>query len=225
MQRLIQGVSHFQQTGFRKREELFSRLKAGQQPEACLITCADSRIVPSLLTSADPGQLFIVRNVGNIIPCYGTDNNAELAAVEFSVVELGIRDVIVCGHTGCGAMKALLASQAPGAAPRTPCVQAWLRHADATNEIIREHYGHLTGEALVNAAAEQNVLVQLEHLRSLPAIAARLPLGKVRLHGWMYNIGTGEVSSHDAASGRFASLSASPENAVTGGVRGKTDGS
>lgn len=95
MQQLVQGVHHFQKIGFREREELFARLQHGQEPEACLITCADSRIVPNLITNSEPGQLFIVRNVGNIIPCYGVSNNDELAAVEYAVVELGVEDMIV----------------------------------------------------------------------------------------------------------------------------------
>ncbi|MCH5373524.1 MAG: carbonic anhydrase, partial [Planctomycetes bacterium] len=186
MEELVEGVHHFQRIGFRERQELFARLKDGQHPEACFITCSDSRIVPSLITNSAPGQLFIVRNVGNVVPCYGTSNNGELAAVEYAIVELEIEDVIVCGHTGCGAMNAMLDPSTRTNDCRTPSVQFWLRHADGTREIIREHYGHLEGAALVNAAAEENVLVQLEHLRSLPVIAARTSSGRVRLHGWMY---------------------------------------
>ena len=159
MQQLVQGVHHFQKIGFREREELFARLQHGQEPEACLITCADSRIVPNLITNSEPGQRFIVRNVGNIVPCYGASNNDELAAVEDALVELGVEDVIVCGHTGCGAMQALVKSREASGPSRTPRVMNWLRHADATLEIGREHYGHLQGKALVNAAAEENVLV------------------------------------------------------------------
>ncbi len=203
MQQLVQGVHHFQNIGFRERQELFGRLQHGQEPEACLITCADSRIVPNLITNSEPGQLFIVRNVGNIVPCYGTSNNDELAAVEYAVVELGIEDLIVCGHTGCGAMQALVKSMETSGPSRTPLVMNWLRHADATLEIVREHYGHLQGKSLVNAAAEENVLVQLEHLRTLPVIASRMPSGRVRLHGWMYKIDSGEVFYYESEVGQF----------------------
>ncbi len=203
MQQLVQGVHHFQKIGFREREELFARLQHGQEPEACLITCADSRIVPNLITNSEPGQLFIVRNVGNLVPCYGTSNNDELAAVEYAVVELGVEDVIVCGHTGCGTMQALINSLEASGPSRTPLVMNWLRHADATLEIVREHYGHLQGKALVNAAAEENVLVQLEHLRTLPVIASRISSGRVRLHGWMYKIDTGEVFYYESETGQF----------------------
>jgi carbonic anhydrase len=203
MQQLVQGVHYFQKIGFREREELFGRLQDGQEPEALMITCADSRIIPNLITNSEPGQLFIVRNVGNIIPCYGTSNNGELAAVEYAVVELGIEDVIVCGHTGCGAMQALVNLAATGGRDRTPLVTHWLRHADATLEIVREHYGHLQGAALFNAAAEENVLVQLEHLRTLPVIASRISSGRVRLHGWMYKIDSGEVFCYESEVGQF----------------------
>jgi carbonic anhydrase len=203
MEQLVRGVHFFQDIGYRQHKRLFERLKDSQHPEACFITCADSRIDPNLITHSQPGQLFIVRNVGNVIPCYGTSNNGELAAVEYAVVELGIQDVIVCGHTGCGAMKALVGQMSPEATLRVPSVVNWLRHADATQQIIREHYSHLTGEALAKAAAEENVLVQLEHLRTLPVIAARVPSGKVRLHGWMYKIDSGEVFHYDADVGQF----------------------
>ncbi|MHB8864628.1 MAG: carbonic anhydrase [Pirellulaceae bacterium] len=203
MQQLVQGVHYFQKIGFREREELFGRLQHGQQPEALLITCADSRIVPNLITNSEPGQLFIVRNVGNIVPCYGTSNNGELAAVEYAVVELGIEDVIVCGHTCCGAMQALVNSADATGPSRTPLVVHWLRHAEATLEIVREHYGHLEGQALINAAAEENVLVQVEHLRTLPVIAARISSGRVRLHAWMYKIDSGEVFYYESEVGQF----------------------
>lgn len=210
MQNLVNGVHFFNNVGRQQHLALFENLQKGQNPEACFITCADSRIVPTMITHADPGQLFIVRNVGNLVPCYGTSNNGEMAAVEYAILELGIKDLIVCGHTGCGAMKALVSGILPAdAAPQTPAkrplhtVLHWLRHADSTAEIIRTHYAHLSGDELVDVAAEENVLVQLEHLRTLPVVAARASTGEVRLHGWMYNIGSGEVLHFDAEVGQF----------------------
>ena len=215
MQQLVEGVHYFQNIGFRQHEELFDRLKQRQQPEACLITCADSRIVTSLITHSQPGQLFIVRNVGNIVPCYGTTNNGELAAVEYAITTLGIEHIIVCGHTGCGAMTQLVDPAGPG----TPSVMDWLRHANATQEIIREHYQHLKGEALVNAAAEENVLVQLEHLRTLPVVASRISSGKVHLHGWMYKLATGEMFTYDANVNQFVKFGSSLAAPPLGGKR------
>jgi carbonic anhydrase len=221
MHQLVEGIHHFHNIGFRERQELFSRLRQGQQPEACMITCADSRIVPNLITNSQPGELFIVRNVGNIIPCFGTNNNGEMAAIEYAVAELGIEDIIICGHTGCGAMNALVSQTTTDDPRRLGLVTSWLRHAQATLEIVRDHYGHLQGEKLADIAAEENVLVQLEHLRTLPVIASRVPSGRVRLHGWMYKINSGEVFFYESETGQFlkfgdASISTSEGVAVAG---------
>ena len=203
MQALVEGVHHFQSIGFKQHKELFSRLANQQKPVACFITCSDSRIDPNLITNAQPGQLFIVRNVGNIIPCYGTSNNGELAAVEFAVGALGVKDIIVCGHTPCGAMKSLIN---PESLKDLPTVQHWLRHAHATATIMKERYSYLSGEQLVTATAEENVLVQLEHLRTLPCVAARASRGLLGLHGWMYKIGTGEIFAYDSDTRQFQKL-------------------
>lgn len=203
MKQLVEGVHFFNNIGRKQHLQLFDRLKHRQEPEACFITCADSRILPHLITRSNPGELFIVRNVGNLIPCYGTGNNGELAAVEYAIVELQIEDIIVCGHTGCGAMRAVVAPDTPGVRPTLPSVRQWLRHADATAEIMRTYYSELSGEELIQVAAEENVLVQLEHLRTLPVIAARASSGQVRLHGWMYKIETGEVFHYDGERGQF----------------------
>ncbi len=213
MQILIDGVHHFQKIGFAQHRQLFQRLAKGQKPVACFITCSDSRIDPNLITSAQPGQLFVVRNVGNMVPCYGTSNNGELAAVEFAVTALGVKDIVVCGHTQCGAMKSLLSTHGP---QYSPVLQDWLRHADATTAIMRSHYGHFSGEALLTATAEENVLVQLEHLRTLPAVAARTKRGLLDLHGWMYKFETGEVFAYSSAARQFVKFGAvaadSPSN-------------
>lgn len=200
MQNLVDGIHHFQRVGFPQHRALFERLSQGQKPEACLITCSDSRISPDLITGAKPGQLFIVRNVGNIVPCHGTSNNGEQAAVEFAVAELGVKDIIVCGHTLCGAMMGLLGLK--DLSP-LPSVQSWLRHASATQAIVRDHYSHLEGDRLLTATAEENVLVQLEHLRTLPIVASHWSRGRVNLHGWMYKIETGEMFSYDSSSRQF----------------------
>ena len=150
-----------------------------------------------------------MRNVGNLVPCYGTSNNGELAAVEFAVTALGVKDIIVCGHTPCGAMK--VASESAGT-PHSPVLQDWLRHADATAAIVRNHYSHCSVDALLTATAEENVLVQLEHLRTLPAVAARLAPGTLNLHGWMYKIETGEVFAYDSATKQFVKFGATADN-------------
>lgn len=203
MQQLIDGVHHFQNIGFRQQQELFERLAQGQNPEACFITCSDSRIDPNLITNAAPGQLFIVRNPGNVVPCYGTANNSAMAAVEFAVAVLGVKDIIVCGHNYCGAMKGVMQ---PETMKDLKVLADWLQHCDSTVEIVKDHYSHLHGEDLFTAAAEENVLVQLEHLRSLPVVASRLSRGLIHLHAWMYKIETGDVFVYESTEGQFKPL-------------------
>jgi carbonic anhydrase len=203
MQKLVDGIHHFASHEFAEQRELFNKLAKSQHPEACFITCSDSRIDPNLITTTDPGDLFVVRNPGNIVPPIGTSNNGEASAVEYAIVALGVKDIIVCGHTGCGAMKGLLN---PQSLKELPLTKSWLKYAGATRQIIRENYTHLTGDALVTATAEENVLVQLEHLHTLPVVAARLGRGLIRLHAWMFKIPTGEMFAYDSHERQFLPL-------------------
>jgi carbonic anhydrase len=208
MQKLVEGIHHFQANIFRARREWFERLAESQRPLALFVTCSDSRVNPNLITQTEPGELFIVRNAGNIVPPHHPAPGGEEATIEFAITELGIKDVIVCGHTRCGAMKGLLAP-ADGLNDM-PAVRHWLSHAEATRRIIREKYGHLSDLPLLTAAAQENVLVQLENLRTHPAVAAGLAGGKLKLHGWIYKIETGEVFAFDPANGQFVPLADRP---------------
>jgi carbonic anhydrase len=207
MQKLIQGIHHFQAELFRSQQELFERLADGQNPMALFITCSDSRINPNLITQTDPGELFIIRNAGNLIPPYGAANGGEGATIEFAVVGLGIQDIIVCGHSDCGAMKALLS---PDSLRGMPAMTSWLAHAEATRWVVREKYPHLADGALRNVAIQENVLIQLENLRTHPAVAAAVAGDRLKLHGWVYKIETGEVFAYDPDNGQFLPLSAVP---------------
>ncbi len=203
MQKLIQGIHQFQEENFRPLQGLFEQLSKGQTPETLFITCSDSRIDPNLLTRSKPGDLFILRNAGNIVPPHGAANGGEAATIEFAVAALGVKDVIVCGHSHCGAMQGLLKPEMVAA---LPAVAAWLGHAETTRRIVRENYAHLDGPPLLTATVEENVLVQLENLRTLPAVAARLVRGDLRLHGWVYKIETGEVFAYDPSAGQFVQV-------------------
>ena len=203
MQKLIDGIHHFQKTDFRPLQGLFQQLAKGQNPDTLFITCSDSRIDPGLLTQSKPGDLFILRNAGNIIPPHGAGNGGEAATIEFAVAALGVRDIILCGHSHCGAMKGLLE---PEQVASLPTVAAWLSHAETTRRIVRDNYGHLEGERLISATVQENVLVQLENLRTLPAVASRLVKGDLHLHGWVYKIETGEVFAYDYEQGQFVPL-------------------
>lgn len=203
MQKLIHGIHQFRNQDFRPLQGLFEQLAKGQHPETLFITCSDSRIDPNLLTRSKPGDLFILRNAGNIVPSHGAANGGEAATIEFAVAALGVRDIIICGHSHCGAMKGLLH---PEMVAELPTVAAWLEHAATTRQIIKENYKHLEGDQLVTATVEENVLVQLENLRTLPAVAARLVRGDLHLHGWVYKLETGEVFAFDMATGQFVPL-------------------
>ncbi len=203
MQKLLQGIHEFRTEHFRPLQGLFEQLAKGQKPETLFITCSDSRIDPSLLTRTQPGDLFILRNAGNIVPPHGAANGGEAATIEFAVAGLGVKDIIICGHSHCGAMQGLLK---PETVASLPTVASWLSHAETTRRIVLDNYGHLDGDRLVTATVEENVLVQLENLRTLPSVASRLVRGDLHLHGWVYKIETGDVFAYDTTTGQFVPL-------------------
>ena len=222
MQKLVQGVHHFQSNLFRSQRELFERLAHGQNPEALFITCSDSRINPNLITHTQPGDLFILRNAGNIVPPHGAANGGEGAAIEFAVDGLGVKDIIVCGHSLCGAMKGLLD---PGSLGNLPLMSAWLKHADATRSVVREKYKELDKDAKLSVTIQENVLRQLENLRTHPSVAAGLSAGTLKLHAWVYKIETGGVFAYDPECEQFAPIAdldgeATPARARLTGAQG-----
>ena len=206
MQKLVDGIHNFQRGVFGSQRAYFEKLVAGQHPMAMIITCSDSRISPNLITQTEPGDLFILRNAGKIVPPHGAGNGGgEAATIEFAVSVLKVPDVIVCGHSHCGAMKALLGPTA--ALEDMPATKAWLGNAEATRRIMREKYQHLEGNPQLTACVQENVLVQLENLRTHPVIAVGLASGSLNLHGWVYKFETGEVFAFDPNVGQFAPLS------------------
>jgi carbonic anhydrase len=203
VQKLIEGIHQFQSEDFVPMQGLFEELAKGQHPETLFITCSDSRIDPNLLTRCKPGDLFILRNAGNIVPPHAAGTTGEAATIEFAVAALGVKDIIICGHSHCGAMQGLLQ---PEQLASFPAVSSWLAHADTTRRILRDNYAHLGGDRLLTAAVEENVLVQLENLRTHPAVAFRLERSDLHLHGWVYKIETGEVFAYDVGKGQFVKL-------------------
>jgi len=202
MQKLVQGIHQFQTQIFSSHKELFERLDQDQAPETLFITCSDSRISPNLITQTQPGELFILRNVGNLVPPY-ENMGGMTAGIEFAVSSLRVKDIIVCGHSNCGAMKALLEPEQLGELPAT---KAWLTHARKTETIMWESYGHLKGNQLLHATVEENVLVQLENLRTHPSVAKAVASGMLHLHAWVYKIETGEVFAFDPDRGQYTSV-------------------
>lgn len=203
MKKLIEGFKKFQRDVFKAKRDLFTSLARGQQPRALFITCSDSRVDPCLVTQTDPGELFILRNAGNLVPSYGTTIGSTIATIEYAVGVLNVKNIIVCGHTDCGVVKAILEPEQVG---DLPAVKAWLLQAEATRRVVRENYSHLTGDALYVATTQENVRIQLEHLQTHPLVAARLRNKSLELHGWVYSIETGDVWTYDFSQDTFRSL-------------------
>jgi carbonic anhydrase len=222
--RLIQGIQHFQDRVFGSKKSLFHRLGEGQEPLALFITCSDSRINPNLLTQTEPGELFILRNAGNLVPPFGV-HGGEAATIEFALKQLHIQDVIVCGHSKCGAVQGLLALDTLHDLPE---VAAWLEYARAILPAVEKDAATLSPAERLNLAIERNVLLQLEHLKTYPFVADGLSAGHLRLHGWVYFLESGEVTAHVPGQARFMPLaeavrsrlahasSGSPEHNVLG---------
>jgi len=204
MPKLVEGIHQFQNGIFSSKQRLYEGLVDGQHPLALFITCSDSRINPNLLTQTEPGELFILRNAGNIVPPYGAVEGGEAATIEYAVSVLGVKDIVVCGHSHCGAMAGLLD---PSKIAKFDAVRSWLSHAESTHRIIEENYAYLTDAAArLTATVEENVLVQLEHLRTHPTVAAALGRKALNLHGWVYEFETGQVFGYHPQNGQFVPL-------------------
>lgn len=199
MEKLISGIAQFRNSSYEERKKLFSELATGQSPEVLFITCSDSRIDPNLVTHTEPGDLFIIRNAGNIVPPHVRTAGGVTASIEFAVAALGVKHIVVCGHSDCGAMKGALN---PGALTDLPHVQNWLEHSRGAVDAVRARAGDDTSETLSDVT-EENVVLQLQHLRTHPAVLAKLATGEVDLHGWVYDIEHGTISAFDEETGQF----------------------
>ncbi len=208
MQKLIEGVHKFQTDEFGNYRKLFRKLSQdGQDPHTLFITCSDSRVLAELITQSKPGDLFVVKNVGNIVPPAGVtgSTNSTAAAIEFAVESLRVSDIVVCGHTQCGAMEALLRGLLPDAS--MPHLQDWLAIATPVRQVLQTQYSHLKSHAeQVTAAGEENVLFALDNLYTYPCVEKRLRDGTLRLHGWFFKIATAELFAFDPESRQFLPL-------------------
>ena len=204
MQKLVKGIHSFQRGFFASHRDLFKQLaEAGQQPETLFITCSDSRVDPNLITNSQPGELFIVRNVGNVVPTRDLPGGTA-AAIQYAVEVLNVQNIILCGHTQCGALKAILD---PDSVTHLEYVSRWVKSTISVKNVIEEKYAHLEGEAKLTAAIQENVLAQIEHLREYPFVAERLEAGTLHVNGWIFDVGRGEVFDFDPEYGEFLSLS------------------
>jgi carbonic anhydrase len=203
MDRILDGVRQFRKQVFPDREDLFRQLAGGQNPQALFITCADSRVVPDLITQSQPGDLFICRNAGNMIPAYGEAHGGVSATIEYAVVALNVEHIIVCGHTDCGAMKGILR---PELVAEMPSVARWLAHGDLARVMMKENYPPMSERETLDVLTRENIVAQIEHLHTFPCVAARLARGKLHLHAWIYDIETGNVQAWDAQKGSWVPI-------------------
>lgn len=206
LRQIVAGVKRFREEVYPAQRELFEKLAHEQTPRAMFITCADSRIIPELITQSAPGDLFVTRNVGNVVPPYGQMMGGVSTAIEFAVVALGVHHIIICGHSDCGAMKAVLN---PEQLERMPTVKAWLRHSEVAKIVVEENCGCADHNTL-GILTEENVLAQLGHLSTHPSVAARLARGDLFIHGWVYDIGTSQIRAYDAERGEFRLITDGP---------------
>ncbi len=202
MRKLLQGVFEFRALRRSAYRETFARLALGQSPDALLIACSDSRVAPNVFASTQPGDIFVIRNVGNLVPAPDQPPGAsEAAGLEFALRRLEVADIIVCGHSSCGAMQALLAS-----ASDLPRVSAWLRPAAPVLARFRAG-ARLPGEwSDADQLSQLNVLAQLEQIRAYPEASERLSAGRLRLHGWWFDLSGTELRDYDPTLGAFVPL-------------------
>jgi carbonic anhydrase len=204
MKRLIEGIAHFYKHVRPTCKDTFAKLALGQKPDCLFIGCSDSRVVPNLFASSDPGDLFVIRNPGNIVAPCGLDgksqaDESEAGAIEFALMHLGVPDIVVCGHSSCGAMRAICGEVDLGHAEN---LKAWLRHAEEALEIPADvHFDPLLTKA--DLVSQVNTFVQLRNLLSYPFVAERVKSGKLRLHAWWFDIGNAEVEVFDEGMKRF----------------------
>ncbi|MDY4299285.1 carbonic anhydrase [Pseudomonas salmasensis] len=202
MQHLIDGFRKFQREAFTPRSDLFKHLATTQNPGTLFVSCSDSRVVPELLTQQEPGDLFVIRNAGNIVPSYGPEPGGVSATVEYAVAVLGVSDIVICGHSDCGAMTAISTCKC---LDHLPAVANWLRHAESA-KVINAARTHASDAARLDALVRENVVAQLANLKTHPSVALAMEQGRMNLHGWVYDIETGGIDALDGHTGRFVSL-------------------
>ncbi|MGN8275661.1 carbonic anhydrase [Pseudomonas sp. SMV71] len=207
MKAIIDGFLKFQKDAFPERIKLFKNLANQQSPRALFISCSDSRLVPELVTQREPGDLFVIRNAGNIVPSYGPEPGGVSASVEYAVAALQVADIVICGHSDCGAMTAIATCKC---LDHMPAVAGWLRYADSA-KVVNEARKHPDLPSKVTSMVRENVIAQLANLQTHPSVRLALEEGRVTLHGWIYDIESGRIDAFDGSTGTFVSLAENPE--------------
>ncbi|PRD15441.1 carbonic anhydrase [Pantoea coffeiphila] len=207
MKEIIEGFLKFQKNAFPERVKLFKNLANQQSPRALFISCSDSRLVPELVTQREPGDLFVIRNAGNIVPSYGPEPGGVSASVEYAVAALQVNDIVICGHSDCGAMTAIATCKC---LDHMPAVSSWLRYADSAR-VVNEARQHADQPTKVASMVRENVIAQLANIQTHPSVRLALEEGRVTLHGWIYDIESGRIDAFDSRSGTFMSLADNPD--------------
>ncbi|MBK9294223.1 MAG: carbonic anhydrase [Oligoflexia bacterium] len=219
MKKLVKGIVEFRKKRLPDYIEKFAHLALGQAPDTLFIACSDSRVVPNLFASTDPGDLFVIRNVGNMIPPCGkkglsTADESEAAAIEFALLNLNIKDIIICGHSECGAMQALLAGREISKAPN---LSSWLRHGQAGIEKIKEK----THPQAHNHLSKENVLNQIENIKTYPVVQKKISEGKLKIHGWWFELSTANVYAYEEQAKDFVLIDEAQAEKILERISGK----
>ncbi|WP_018901719.1 carbonic anhydrase [Rhizobium sp. 2MFCol3.1] len=207
MKDIIDGFLKFQKEAFPERVKLFKDLANQQNPRALFISCSDSRLVPELVTQREPGDLFVIRNAGNIVPSYGPEPGGVSASVEYAVAALQVSDIVICGHSDCGAMTAIATCKC---LDHMPAVGSWLRYADSAR-VVNEARQHKDEPAKVASMVRENVIAQLANIQTHPSVRLALEEGRITLHGWIYDIASGLIEAFDGSRSAFVSLADNPD--------------
>ena len=202
---LKDGVRHFRRNVYEQNAEAYQRAASTpQQPHTLVVACADSRVDVETITNSGPGDVFITRNIGNMVPAYGEMLGGVSAVIEYAVSALKVKHVVICGHSDCGAMKALLH---PEAVASMPTVKSWLNNGKAALSVA-ESLEKEDNRGLMPVVTEQNVLMQLAHLKTHPSVAGAMARGELTISGWVYDIGSGQVRIAEDGSREFHDVNA-----------------
>ena len=202
MKKIVEGVKKFQQYIYPEQKERFEALAETQNPEVLFITCSDSRIDPNLITQSNPGELFICRNAGNMVPPHSPQTGGMTASIEYAVSVLGVKDIIICGHSNCGAIKSVIEFDKITGLNH---VKEWLGNALAAKQLVEQKHQCVNMEH-ADEVTKQNVILQLHHLATHPAVFAKIHTQQLNLHGWVYDIKTGKVEVYDKEQDQFIEL-------------------
>lgn len=196
MKKLIQGIVDFRKKLTEENRILFAKLALGQKPDALFIACSDSRVVPNLFASTNPGDLFVLRNIGNLIPpaSSSSQDTSAPAAIEFSIFSLNVSDIIVCGHSECGAMQALARGVDTLCCPH---LESWLKYGEESLNKVRKGFIINPSLSEYNQISQVNVLQQMQHVSSYAFIRNRLEKKQLRVHGWWFDIAQADVYCYE----------------------------